>query len=87
MTRTLSLADMEVGCVGTVRELAGGHAFVHRLEAMGMRRGTKLTKTSGGYLRGPVTARAGNVQIALGYGMASRVMIDVELEEKGNSGA
>ena len=87
MTRTLSLADMEVGCVGTVRELVGRHAFIRRLEAMGIRRGTKLTKTSGAYLRGPVTVRAGNVQIALGYGIASRVMIDVQLEDKGHHGA
>jgi len=87
MTRTVSLAEMKEGREGIVRELAGGLAFTRKLEAMGLRLGTKVMKTSGSPLRGPVTVRAGNMQLALGYGMASRVMVEIQVEERGRRDA
>ena len=83
MTRTVSLVEMDEGQAGTVTELAGGLAFVRRIEAMGLRPGIALVKTSGSAMWGPVTVRAGNIQLALGHGMASRVLLDVEIGEKG----
>jgi len=78
MARTMSLAEMPAGCDGTVCKLTGGQNFVRRIEAMGIRLGIKLRKTSSQYLRGPVTVRTGNLQIALGFGMASKVVVEVE---------
>jgi ferrous iron transport protein A len=83
----MSLVQMMVGAEGTVRQLAGGLAFTRRIEAMGIRPGVRLVKTSGSYLGGPVTVRAGNVQLALGYGMASKVMVEVETEAGAGCGA
>lgn len=48
---------------------------------MGIRPGVRLAKTSGPYLRGPVTVRVGNAQLALGFGMAGKVVVETEEEE------
>lgn len=77
MMRTVSLAEMAVGREGVVREFVGGLALARKMEAMGMRPGARFIKTSGSSLRAPVTLRTGNVQLALGYGMACKVMVEV----------
>jgi Fe2+ transport system protein FeoA len=75
-----SLVEIDTGQSGTVTEVRGGGGLRRRLDAMGIRLGTQLTKTSGSYLRGPVTVRTGNAQLALGFGMASRVFVSLEGE-------
>jgi ferrous iron transport protein A len=42
---------------------------------MGIRPGILITKVSGQRLRGPVTARVGRSHIAMGHGMASKVVV------------
>ena len=76
-----SLVEMGMGQKGVVAEVRGGHGLKRRLDAMGIRRGVRLAKTSGPYLRGPVTVRVGNAQMALGFGMASRVFVETEEEQ------
>ena len=78
MKALVNLAEMERGQEGTVVEVRGGHGFVRRLDPMGVRPGTRLVKASGPYMRGPVTVRVGNAQIALGFGMARKVIVEVE---------
>lgn len=73
---------MGMGQEGVVVEIQGGLGLTRRLEAMGIRPGVDLAKTSGPYLRGPVTVRLGNTQVALGFGMASRVIVQIEKEEE-----
>ena len=76
-----SLVEMDTGQSGVVREVRGGGGLRRRLDAMGIRLGVQLTKTSGSYLRGPVTVRTGNSQLALGFGMASKVILACGGEE------
>ena len=76
-----SLVEMGMGREGAVVEIQGGFGLTRRLEAMGIRPGVRLAKTSGPYLRGPVTVRVGNAQMALGFGMASRVFVETEEEQ------
>lgn len=77
-----SLVEMGMGQEGVVVEIQGGLGLTRRLEAMGIRPGVNLAKTSGPYLRGPVTVRLGNAQVALGFGMASRAIVQIEEEEE-----
>ena len=37
----------------------------------------RIKKVSGHFMRGPVTARVGNTEVAIGHGMARRVMVEV----------
>ena len=77
--RRLSLVEMESGESGVVVSMGGGKAMRSRLEALGVRVGVELRKVSAQLLRGPVTVRVGGTQLAIGFGMAER--IDVEVPE------
>ena len=74
---TKSLTDMTAGQSGKVVRVDGGHGLQSRLEAMGIRPGVKITKISGQIMRGPVIVKAGTTQVAIGFGMASRVIVDI----------
>ncbi len=74
----LSLSQMSAGQSGIVVEITGGHGMVRRLEALGIRPGKRVTKVSSMLFRGPVTVRVDQLQVAIGFGMASRVMVEVD---------
>jgi len=71
----ITLAEMERGQHGTVRQLKGGHGLVNRLNALGIRPGKKITKVSAMLMKGPVTIEVDRVQIALGFGMARKIIV------------
>lgn len=71
----VSLQDMRAGGRGKVVAVLGGHGLAERLSAMGIRPGQTITKLSAMFLRGPVTVKAGRTQIALGHGMAKKIMV------------
>ena len=55
-----------------------GPGFGRRLEAMGIRPGKKVTKVGSMLFRGPVTLRVDNAQVAVGFGMANRIIVEVD---------
>ena len=73
----LRLTDMQAGQTGRVTRIHGGRGFRRRLEALGMRPGMVVTKVSGQIMRGPIIVRIGNSQVAIGFGMAHRVFVEV----------
>ena len=58
-----------------------GPGFGLRLEALGVRPGKKVTKVSSMLFRGPVTLRVGSTQVAVGFGMANRIIVEVDVPE------
>ena len=72
------LTHMKSGESGTVTDLRGGHGMLNRLDAQGIRRGVTLTKVSGQFMRGPVIVRVGSTQVAIGFGMARHVLVEIE---------
>ena len=60
-----------------VRSVAGGRGIVGKLEAMGLRPGKVVTKVSSQYMAGPVTVVVDGRQMAMGRGIAARVMVEV----------
>ena len=74
----LTLAQMLAGQKGIVIAVLGGHGFVRRLEAMGLRTGKKVTKISSAFLRGPVTFKVDHTQVAVGFGLAQKILVEVE---------
>ncbi len=75
--KQITLARMQAGQSGIVVQVQGGHGMVNRLSALGIRPGKRVTKVSGGFMRGPVTVQVGRAQVAVGFGMANRVMIEL----------
>jgi len=74
----IPLTQMASGESGIVAEIHGGQGVERRLAALGLRTGEKITKISAQFLRGPVTAQTGRTQIAIGFGMANKIMVEVE---------
>ncbi len=74
----LTLAEMRTGQTGTVVEGLGGHGFIRRLDALGVRPGKKVTKLSSTLFRGPVILRVDNAQVAVGFGMARKILVEVD---------
>jgi ferrous iron transport protein A len=73
----IDLTQLEEGESGVVVEIQGGHGLIRRLESLGIRTGKKVTKVSSQFMRGPITVRIDNYQVALGFGMARKVIVSL----------
>ena len=74
----LTLAEMKTGQTGIVVEVLGGHGLIRRLDALGIRPGRKVTKLSSTLFRGPVMLRVNSTQVAVGFGMARKIIVEVD---------
>ena len=74
----LDLTQMQPGETGIVSEIQGGFGFIRKLQSMGVRPGKKITKVSSHFWRGPQTIEIDNSQIAIGFGMAKRILVEVK---------
>ena len=75
--KQIPLARMQSGQSGIVVEIMGGHGVINRLNALGIRPGKRITKVSSMLMRGPVTIQLGNAQMAIGFGMAMRIIVEI----------
>jgi len=76
--RQIGLTQMVAGQSGIVAEIRGGYGFVNRLSAMGVRPGKRITKLSSIFMRGPVIIQVDRAEMALGFGMARRIIVEVD---------
>ncbi len=74
----VDLTQMQPGEAGIVKEIQGGYGLIRKLQSMGIRPGKKITKVSSHFWRGPQTVEIDNLQIAVGFGMARRIFVEVE---------
>jgi len=74
--KQVSLARMQTRQGGVVVEIQGGHGLVNRLNALGIRPGKRITKVSSMFMRGPVTIQVDGAQVAIGFGMAKRIIVE-----------
>jgi ferrous iron transport protein A len=72
------LTQLEEGETGVVVGIHGGYGLLHRLESLGIRVGKKVTKVSSQLMRGPVTVRIDNSEVAMGFGMARKIIVEME---------
>jgi ferrous iron transport protein A len=61
---------------GVVVQIQGGSSLANRLNVLGIRPGKKITKISSAFLRGPITIQVDRVQVAIGFGMARKIIIE-----------
>ncbi len=76
--KIVTLRQMQSGQSGKVVEIQGGHGLVNRLSALGIRPGKRITKVSSMLMRGPVTLQSGHTRMAVGFGMASKIIVELE---------
>jgi len=74
----LSLAAMRSGQKGRIVAINGGYGLARKLDALGIRVGKEITKKSEQWMRGPVLLQQDNTQLALGFGMASKVLVELK---------
>lgn len=76
--RRLALTAMNNIQSGIVTTISGGGGMCMRLEALGIRVGSRIKKKSALIGSGPVIVSVGNTEIAIGHGMASRIFVEVD---------
>jgi ferrous iron transport protein A len=71
------LTMLRTGQSGKIVDIQGGPGQINRLNALGIRLGKRITKVSSMLMRGPVTIQVDRAQVAMGFGMARRIIIEV----------
>ena len=74
----ITLTRMQTGQSGQVAEIRGGFGMVDRLNALGIIPGKRITKISSMFARGPVAIEVDRGQVAIGYGMANKIIIQLD---------
>ena len=75
--KLITLARMHSGQSGLVVQIEAGYGLTNRLSALGIRPGKRVTKVSSMLMRGPVTVQVDGTQVAIGFGMARRVIVEL----------
>ena len=76
MHKKMSLIQVKSNHRGKVMEISGGGNLQDKLSNMGVYKGREITKLSHIGLRGPVVIKAGRTILALGHGVAAKVIIE-----------
>jgi len=74
----IDLTQLKTGKTGLIVEMRGGDCFVTKVQRMGIRPGKKIKKVSSHFWRGPQTVEVDRVRFSLGFGMARKVLVEVE---------
>jgi len=73
----VDITQLKPGESGIVVEIGGGFGFTQKVQNLGIRPGKKITKVSSHFGRGPQTIKVDNSRVALGFGMAKKIMIKI----------
>ncbi len=76
--KKISLAQLKPDHKGKVSDIVGGGNLRSKLMHMGVYKGTEITKLSHIGLRGPVVIKSGRSILALGHGVAAKVILETE---------
>ena len=74
----IHLTQLKAKQTAIVKEILGGEGVYNRLNSLGVRPGKKITMISAHFWRGPVTILIDKMKIAIGHGMARKIMVEVE---------
>jgi Fe2+ transport system protein FeoA len=76
--KLLPLTKLEANQSGTIKEIQGGKRMIARLNALGVIPGKKVTKINTMMMHGPVVFKVNSTVIALGFGQASRIIVEIK---------
>ena len=71
----MNLTQLAQGQSAQVVKLEGGQALRQKLQNLGIREGVTVKKVRAVSVHGPIIIKAGRTEIALGRGMASKVIV------------
>lgn len=61
---------------GIIVEIQGGLKLIKKLEVLGIRPGVEIVKLSSHILKGPQTIQVGNTQVAIGFNIAKKIVVE-----------
>ncbi|MBC7119177.1 MAG: ferrous iron transport protein A [Methanobacteriaceae archaeon] len=73
----ITLKDLKTGKKARVQGIAGGIGLRRRLESLNIRVGKEIRKVSSLPFHGPVIIEVDRCKIAIGQGMAAKVLVEV----------
>ena len=76
--KKVALAKMQTGQSGVVVQIQGGQGAVSRLNSLGIRPSKRITKLGSMIMHGPVTIQIDRTRVAIGFGMAKRIMVQLD---------
>jgi Fe2+ transport system protein FeoA len=76
--KRISLIQLEANHKSKVIEILGGTNLEDKLMNMGVYKGKEVTKLSHIGLRGPVVIKTGRSILALGHGVAAKIIVEQE---------
>ena len=59
-----------------IKAINGGRGLIRRLNSLGVFPGKLIYKTSSGIARGPVVFKCGATELAIGFGMAQKIIVE-----------
>lgn len=74
----IPLTELKERQSGIVKDLQGGESAESRLHSLGIRPGKKITKIGSHFWRGPVTVMIDKTKVAIGHGMAHKIMVELQ---------
>jgi ferrous iron transport protein A len=75
----IQLLELGTGRAAVVKQIEGGYGSQRRLTTLGIRVGKIVRKVGSGPFKGPVVVEVDRARVAIGKGMAMRVLVE-ELE-------
>jgi len=72
----LNLFQLAQGQSAQVVKLEGGAVFAQKLQNLGIREGVTIKKIRAVSAHGPIIIKAGRAEIALGKGMAAKIIVE-----------
>ncbi len=73
-----TLPELKLGESGVIVDIQGGAGLIRHVESLGIRPGKRITKISAQFWRGPQVIEVDNIRIALGFGMARKIHVEVK---------
>lgn len=74
--RKFSLVQLKAGNRAKVFDISGGGSLESKLMSMGIYKGKEVSKLSHIGLKGPVVIKVGRTILALGHGIADKIMVE-----------
>ncbi len=75
MDDEIDLTRLRAGRKATVVRILGGYGLRRKLETLGIREGVEILKVSSEFMGGPLILQVGNTQVAIGFGMARKIVV------------
>jgi len=74
--KKISLLELKPNQKAKIVEVLGGIGVRQKLLSLGIYPGREITKLSHFVLRGPITIKVNRATLALGYGMAQKIIVE-----------